>query len=217
MHTLFKIFQVLAVTLGVAFLLVMASPFLPISGAVQLFTVRSGSMEPAIPTGSLIFVRPSAAYANGDVITVRTSDQKTVTHRIVEVLSTDVGPAYRTKGDNNEEADPVEIRPADVVGKTMLTVPYLGYPVAYAQTRTGFLTLIFIPALLIILSELVTIVQEVRRIFRKRRSIQVGKNQENQDAVARNIVFSQPASSAVEPLVRPRPFPIAAPPRRKIV
>lgn len=214
MHTLFKILQGIAATLGVGFVLVMASPFLPISGAIQLFTVRSGSMEPAIPTGSLIFVRPSAGYMTGDVITVRTDDQKTVTHRIIEVLSTDIGPAYRTKGDNNEEADPVEIQLADIVGKTLLTVPYLGYPVAYAQTRTGFLTLIFIPALLIILSELMTIVQELKRIFRRKQSI---RSEKNYDVVARNIVFSQSARLVAEPPVQPRPFPAPAPPRRKIV
>lgn len=214
MHTLFKILQGIAATLGVAFVLVMASPFLPISGAVQLFTVRSGSMEPAIPTGSLIFVRPSTEYAPGDIITVRTGDRKTVTHRIVEVLSTDVGLAYHTKGDNNEEADPVETRSTDVIGKTLLIVPYLGYPVAYAQTRTGFLTLIFIPALLIILSELVTIVQEARRIFRKKRSVQPEKSQV---VVARNIVFSQSARLVTEPPVRSHSFPSAVPSRRKIV
>lgn len=214
MRTFFKILQGLAATLGVVFVLVMASPFLPVSDAIQLFTVRSGSMEPAISTGSLIFVRPSAEYVIGDIITVRTGDQKTVTHRIIEVLSTDIGPAYRTKGDNNEEADPVEIPMADIIGKTMLTVPYLGYPVAHAQTRTGFLTLIFIPALFIILSELVTIVQEVRRIFRKRRSV---RSEENPAAVARNIVFPPMASSVPEGSVRSRPFPIIVPPRRKII
>jgi signal peptidase len=193
----------------------MASPFLPITEAIQLFTVRSGSMEPTIPTGSLIFVRPSEVYVDGDIITVRTGDQKTVTHRVIEVLATDVGPAYRTKGDNNEEADPVEIRPADVIGKTVLTLSYLGYPVAYAQTRTGFLTLIFIPALLIILSELVTILQEVRRIFWKKRSLRHPDG--NQEAVARNIVFSRSMNSMPEQSILSRPVPTTVQPRRKIV
>jgi signal peptidase len=215
MYTLFKILQGLAATLGVAFVLVMASPFLPISDAIQLFTVRSGSMEPTIPTGGLIFVRPSSAYAEGDIITVRTGDEKTVTHRVVEIISTDVGPAYRTKGDNNEEADPVEIKSADVIGKTILTLPYLGYPVTYAQTRTGFLTLIFIPALLIILSELITILQEVRRIFRKKHSMRLEK--ERHHVIAKNIVFSQSVSPVQEQPVWPRPSPTVAPSRRKIV
>lgn len=214
MYTLFKILQGLAATLGVAFVLVMASPFLPITDAIQLFTVRSGSMEPTIPTGSLIFVRPSDVYVDGDIITVRTGDQKTVTHRVIEVLATDVGQAYRTKGDNNEEADPVEIRPADVIGKTVLTLPYLGYPVAYAQTRTGFLTLIFIPALLIILSELLTILQEVRRIFRKKHS---AHSERNQEGIAKNIVFSRPVGLPVETSVHRQSFPMNNSPRRKIV
>lgn len=216
MRMLFKILQGLAATFGVAFVLVMASPFLPLSGAIQLFTVRSGSMEPTILTGSLIFVRPSASYETGDIITVRTGDQKTVTHRIIEVLSTDVGPAYRTKGDNNEEADPIETQSGEVIGKTILTVPYLGYPVAYAQTREGFLALIFIPALLIILSELMTIAQEARRIFRKKRLLMRSET-ENRNILAKNVVFSQPTNFTMESPVKTHPFPIATPPRRKIV
>ena len=213
MRPLFKILQGLAATLGVVFVLVMASPFLPIPRAIQLFSVRSGSMEPTVPTGSLIFVRPAAGYANGDIITVRTGDEKTVTHRIIEVLNTDIGPAFRTKGDNNEEADPVEIALADIIGKTVLTVPYLGYPVAYAQTRTGFVTLILFPAVLIILSELVSIVREARRLLRKRRA----HPEERTETLAKNITFSRPAALVSERSVQPRPFPAAPTLRRKIV
>lgn len=216
MRIFFKIFQWLVATIGVVFVLMMASPLLPISDAIRVFTVRSGSMEPAILTGSLIFVRPSVSYVNGDIITVQTSDQKTVTHRIVETLTTDVGPAYRTKGDNNEEPDPVETQPGSILGKTILVIPYLGYPVAYAQTRTGFFTLIFIPALLIIASEIVTIAREARRILRERR-MSAQSSDGHQSVIAKNIIFSQPMGRAIESPLSTHPTSVATPTRRKIV
>ncbi len=204
----FKIFQVTCVVLGVVFVLIMASPFLPLSEAIQTFTVRSGSMEPAIPTGSLIFVRPTETYVAGDVITIKTDDGKTVTHRIIETVRTDIGMAFRTKGDNNEDPDPVEVMPVDIIGKTYLILPYIGYPVAYAQTRTGFLMLIIFPAVLIVLSEVFSIIREAKRLLRKRREEKIGH-----ESLAKNVTFvSQPPATTLPP----RSIPIV-PPRRRIV
>ena len=205
MRTLLKILQGVGAVLGVMFVLVMASPFLPFTGAVQTFTVRSGSMEPAIPTGSLIFVRPTEVYTLGDIVTIETDDGKSVTHRIIETIQTDMGIAFRTKGDNNEDPDPVEVMPVDIIGKTYLTLPYIGYPVAYAQTRTGFLVLIIFPAVLIVLGELVSIVREARRLLRNRNEEKAG------DEVLAKFVLMVPRPPRVTP--PPRSMPVA-PPRR---
>ena len=205
MRTLLKILQGVGAVLGVMFVLVMASPFLPFTGAVQTFTVRSGSMEPAIPTGSLIFVRPTEVYTLGDIVTIETDDGKSVTHRIIETIQTDMGIAFRTKGDNNEDPDPVEVMPVDIIGKTYLTLPYIGYPVAYAQTRTGFLVLIIFPAVLIVLGELVSIVREARRLLRNRKKEKAGD-----EVLAKNVVFVPRPPRVTPP---PRSMPVG-PPRR---
>ena len=58
---------------------------LPIPGNVELKIVQSGSMEPAILTGSIVVIKPSSAYEVGEVITFG-SDTKTqvpTTHRDV--------------------------------------------------------------------------------------------------------------------------------------
>src|ERR671938_1127981 len=62
------------------------------SGAAQLLTVVSGSMQPTLPLGSLVVVVPrdAADVRIGDVITFNPpgDDTRTVTHRIVDVEGT---------------------------------------------------------------------------------------------------------------------------------
>jgi signal peptidase len=207
------IFQGLMAAVVIAFVLVMASSFLPLPNTIKLFTVRSGSMEPAIETGSLIFVYARPTYAVGDIVTVATSDKQSVTHRIIERRETGTGPVYQTQGDANEEPDPVTVTQKEIVGKTLLDIPYLGYPVAYAQTKAGFLWLIVLPAALIILSEFVSIVSEVRRLARQKKSLA------SPQAVpqVRNVNFAETAFAGPTPsrrLFTPPPAPVR---RRKIV
>ena len=133
-------------------------------GGWRVFSVQSGSMEPAISTGSLVFVRPSGSYAEGDVITFLSEPDAdarnqfvTTTHRVVEITEVDGSPVFTTKGDANNANDAETVQAPEVLGKSVGHVPYLGYPVAYAKTQAGFIMLIVIPATLIIYSELVHI------------------------------------------------------------
>src|SRR5919204_6727380 len=72
--------------------------------------VYSGSMRPTLPVGSLAVERPAptAAIRAGDVITFRDPyvAGRVVTHRVVALLHTPRGLAYRTKGDANPARDP---------------------------------------------------------------------------------------------------------------
>ncbi len=209
-----SIVQGLMAVIVIGFVLVMASSLLPLPNTIKLFTVRSGSMEPAIRTGSLIFVSARPAYAVGDIVTVATSDKQSVTHRIIERRDTATGQTFLTQGDANEDPDPVTVARQDIVGKTLLAIPYLGYPVAYAQTKTGFIWLIVVPAALIILSEFISIAAEARRLLRQRRQPIAAETV----AEVKNVNFSQTvyAGSVAppRPTVTPPPAPIR---RRKIV
>src|SRR5437868_2450342 len=75
----------------------------------QVDTVLSGSMTPAYPVGSVLFVKPlsPAAVDVGDIITFRTGagDGTPVSHRVVSVERSSNGLAFVTKGDANEEPD----------------------------------------------------------------------------------------------------------------
>ncbi|MGI5841644.1 MAG: signal peptidase I [Patescibacteria group bacterium] len=138
--------------------------------AFKLFTVQSGSMEPAIKVGSLIVSVPESSYQVGDIITYRTdtnNPKATVTHRLVEIKNENNQDLFVTKGDANDAADPNNISPDNVVGRVSFTLPYLGYPVAFAQTQTGLIVMIIIPATIIIYSELLVIKEEMVKIIKK--------------------------------------------------
>lgn len=58
----------------------------------------------------------------------------------------------RTKGDNSEEPDSW-IKPSQVVGKHLLTIPYAGIILNEIDSTSGFVLLILVPAALIIYNE----------------------------------------------------------------
>lgn len=117
------------------------------------YTVLSGSMEPNYHVGSLIYVSktdPEALQVK-DPVTYRMSDGNVVTHRIVEVLEDPVsGICYRTKGDANNVVDGALLYPANVIGKPVFTIPYLGYVSWFVQNPPG--TYIAIGGCLLILA-----------------------------------------------------------------
>lgn len=154
----------IGLVVGIAGLLIGTRMQIP--GAVEIKIVKSGSMEPAIPTGSLVVVKPEGHYAVGDVITFG-KDTKTdipTTHRIVRID----GEAITTKGDANEEVDPQTITRRDIIGRVILHAPYLGFLLDFARQPIGFVLLIAVPAGLVILEELLVIAREVHRAWRRR-------------------------------------------------
>lgn len=136
---------------------------------IMAFNVQSGSMEPKVKLGSVVFVAPKKEYKVGDVITFRSRDsiKITYTHRITRVESDpDIGKLlYYTKGDANEDEDTRPLEPNLVLGKVFLTLPMLGYPLAFAKTQLGFIVMIIIPATIIVYSELLNIKDEVVKMM----------------------------------------------------
>lgn len=141
------------------------------------YIVQSGSMEPALPLGSLVLVKPKSFYSVNEVITFRANNSNDlVTHRITEItyLAAQAGPAgtrrfplYHTKGDANEDADPTTVQINQVVGNVRFLVPYVGYGVEFAKTPQGFLLLVIIPATIIVYEELKSVKSEIGKVFKK--------------------------------------------------
>ena len=147
--------------------------FVPFPGNYKVFTVMSGSMAPAIGTGSLVFVKPLSDYNVGDIITRRTTDPKvTITHRIVSKEEINGQIAFETKGDANDAPDGEKFTKEGIVGKSIVKIPFLGYPVAYAKTTPGLILLIIIPAVIIIYDEINKIKNEIKKKFRYRRIVE---------------------------------------------
>jgi signal peptidase len=98
------------------------------------FVVTGGSMEPTIHKGSLVIDQPVSAdkLRLGDIITFDHYDQ-TTTHRIVGVEGSANGAMFSTKGDANQIIDPEPLTFPGRVGLVKLSIPGVGYAVAWLQ------------------------------------------------------------------------------------
>ena len=108
-----------------------------IVGGYRPVAVYSGSMTPTIAVGGLALDRtiPARDVRVGDVITFNDPyvNGRMVTHRVVAVIPTAHGLAYRTKGDANPSRDPWTIRLNGQVGRVAFSVPVAGYVLVYAE------------------------------------------------------------------------------------
>jgi signal peptidase len=142
----------------------------------QPFVVLSGSMEPAIDTGSLIIITPHEDYRAGDIITFKKNPEASiknansvVTHRVYEkVKYSGKDEFYITKGDANNSPDNEPVYFNQIIGKVALNLPYLGYPVGFGKTLTGYILLIIVPATIIIYSEILKLKNEFSILFERR-------------------------------------------------
>lgn len=94
----------------------------------HLYTVISGSMEPEIPVGSLVYIKyvEPKEIVEGDVIAFYGSDAdgSIITHRVVS-NSTAMGE-FITKGDANEENDMNPVMYNQYMGKMIRSIPKIG-------------------------------------------------------------------------------------------
>ena len=157
----FKIITNTVMFLLIIFGILLVFSFVPFPGNYRVYTVMSGSMEPTIHTGSLIFVKPQGNYGVGDIVTRTTVDPKvTITHRIVSNNFESGQVAFTTKGDANNAPDSETIGQDKIIGREFFAVPYIGYPIGYARTLPGMILLVIIPATIIIYEELRKIKKE---------------------------------------------------------
>ncbi len=125
--------QVLAwfVIAGVLVLLTLGV-LVPRLGGATPYTILTGSMEPGLPPGTLVVVKPvqPAKIAIGTVITYQLDSGRptVVTHRIVRVGIDGTGQRiFSTQGDANNAPDAKPVRPVQVRGEQWYSVPYLGH------------------------------------------------------------------------------------------
>ena len=123
----------------------LAANLAPQAGA-RLLAIRTGSMEPTMPVGSLILatVVDPATLVAGDVVTVQLDGGSTLTHRINGIVEQDNGRMFELKGDANAVHDPVLVVADQVVGRVDLAIPLLGYLLAMLSMPTGIAALLSI-------------------------------------------------------------------------
>ena len=119
----------------------------------QALVVRSGSMSPTIPTGSIVFYRKTTAakVKVGDVIVFAKpgSPNEKVTHRVFKIGQSSTGPYFITKGDANGTADDWRVPAVGTGWIASFHVPKAGYALVYLQSGLARLLLLVIPAILL--------------------------------------------------------------------
>lgn len=123
----------------------------------QALSVPTGSMRPTFNPGALVLTHrvPIQSLKVGDIITYTNplTMHSTLTHRIIRVYKIDGKiPAFITKGDANPSPD-VPVVAGLVKGQMVWHVAYVGSALMWAKTWVGIATLIYLPALLIMISE----------------------------------------------------------------
>ena len=102
--------------------------------------VISGSMEPKLPVGSMVFYRtvPAAQVAVGDIVTVPRTDGATglITHRVTQATTKDGVTTLRLKGDANTTEDPLPYVVTSV-GAFVGRIPVAGTIALAARTPLG--------------------------------------------------------------------------------
>lgn len=126
-------------------------------GADASYVVLSGSMSPTISPGDAVVVNdvdPENIEVDDVITYTRSAESTPVTHRVVEVLDGENGLAFRTQGDANDAPDSQPVPAGSVTGEVWFTIPYIGHVVLFANTPTGFATLVGLPLLAFLATEL---------------------------------------------------------------
>ncbi len=138
------------VVLGVIVLFLLSLTVGPLLLPYKALTVYSGSMEPAIHTGSVAIDVPIAAQdvKVGDVITfVRPDNQnELVTHRVRAIETGPSGRQWITRGDANSVDDPWRVAAVGAGYKYVFSIPYFGFVLVWLQSPIGRLLFLVIPA-----------------------------------------------------------------------
>lgn len=124
----------------------------------EIYTVISGSMEPAIPTGSLVYIADTdpGEIVEGDVIAfyggmsgnsgnradgagsgagTGGSGASIITHRVVS--NSVIMGEFITRGDANEKEDINPVSYDNYIGKVQLSVPMAGYAAELFTSTQG--------------------------------------------------------------------------------
>lgn len=117
------------------------------------FTMRSGSMTPALETGDVVVTEPIAPEAArvGDVVTFRDPEGsgKLFSHRVQSIREVGGDVRFITRGDANTSTERWTVPADGSVGKVLYRVPKIGWALMWSGTVPARIALIVIPALLL--------------------------------------------------------------------
>lgn len=137
---------------GFVFTLLLAA-VAPLALGMHTYTVRSGSMEPAIATGDLVITRtiPPTEVGRGDIVTFKDPQGSgaLITHRVRAVRAKAGKHSFVTRGDANNAFERWSVPSDGSIGEVAYRVPLLGYALAPVASKHGQIGLIVAPAVLL--------------------------------------------------------------------
>jgi len=137
----------IAGTICVVLVILAAFPFtMPRIFGIEIYGILTGSMDPACPTGSLVYVKSvnPESLQEKDIVTFQKGNL-VITHRVVK---NDVQKEELiTKGDANNANDIQPVAYEQIKGKVALTVPLLGYLALRLNSAAGISVCVIILAL----------------------------------------------------------------------
>jgi len=120
--------------LGFVLLLAALVVVVPAVSGSTPYTILTSSMEPGLPPGTLVIVKPiePTDIKIGTVVTYQLESGKpmVVTHRVVEIQSPNLPggkPSFITKGDANSVPDAKPVMALQVRGAVWYSVPLIGW------------------------------------------------------------------------------------------
>ena len=159
----YVIYSILVIVLLINFTIIIKSKTskdkVPSVFGYKPFIVLSGSMQPNIKIGDLVFVKSSKVenLNVNDIVAFKTNDNTVTTHRIIAIDTTTKGErCFITKGDSNNVKDEELVCKNNLEGKMVKRIPKLGKFINFIQQPLGFLIMmmtIFIICLFIYLYE----------------------------------------------------------------
>ena len=135
-----KMFPALCSVLGTLILVGVIAAFFPLTVprlmGYEIYEVVSGSMEPELPVGSMIYAKAAGPeeIGEGDIIVFQ-KNGAVITHRVVRDCPEE--KEFITKGDANQGEDMTPTPYGSLIGKVVFHIPYAGVLMTMLSGTTG--------------------------------------------------------------------------------
>jgi signal peptidase len=134
-------------------LTVLLAAVLPFAFGARPMVVQSGSMTPAIRTGDVVVVSPTAPTEAeiGDIVTFQepNGSGNLLVHRVRAISPEDGEIAVVTQGDANTTRESWKVPVDGTIGMVDYRIPMLGFATGWINGPAGRIGLIIVPALLL--------------------------------------------------------------------
>lgn len=133
---------------------------------VSLYTIISGSMEPAIHVYDVVVnvaTKSPEDIKVGDIITFIStssiSEGLTITHRVQDIRIVNGEYEFVTKGDYNPVADSKPASYSNVIGKVAFKIPQLGRIQFLVASKAGWFLIVLLPAMGVIIYDVIKLIK----------------------------------------------------------